>query len=207
MEVDTGYKNQEELYRRIVNRYGCNNQGNQYFEINDTGTSFELINTRLRESQHIYIGIELPVGIEKGATSQVNMVACLSDFSVHQRSHLDDNTEDERYSDGLESMMGTLEKFKRFRDILYAPKKGPRDFLRAQERNADLIYSRYGYDRESVRLEWTPDGPEYIYTIPTETEYDLILLVTDFRLDSNCVFNLDDSGKEKWQLSYLYWDW
>lgn len=203
---DIEYRKQEELYQRIVDKYGRDRHGNQHFEMNDTGVSFELTNTILRDREHIYVGIELPVTIEKGATSQVNMVACLSHFSDFQRSRLNDENEDAQYWDGLESMIGTLNRFKRFRNILYAPKKGPRDILCAQERNADLIYRRSGYDGENVQLVWTPDGPEYIYTIPTETERDLILLVTDFRLDDNCIFNVHDSVRDKWQLSDLYYE-
>jgi hypothetical protein len=194
MEIDTEYRKQEELYRRIVDKYGRDNHGNQYFKINDTGTSFELTNTRLRDCEHIYVTIDLPVSIEKGAISQVNMVACLTDFGDQQRSRENDDSEDARYWDGLESMIDTLKKFKKFRDILYAPK----------ETNDSKFYYRSGYDGESVHLGWSADGPEYIYTIPTETENDLIHLVTDFRLDPNCVFRLHPSGIEKWQLSYLY---
>ncbi|MEW5897021.1 MAG: hypothetical protein AB1668_04975 [Nanoarchaeota archaeon] len=189
METDTEYKEQEELYRRIVNQYGrgC-------IVINDTGTSFELTNTTLQNREHIYVTIELPLVIKEGATSQVNMVACLADFSDTQRFRLNDGGEDEDYRDGLESMMGTLKRFKRFRDILYAPKKI----------NEFSDHARSGYTGESVRLAWTPDGPEYSYTIPTETECDLIYLVTDFRLDDNCIFNLHENGRGKWQLSDLY---
>ena len=197
METNTEYRNQEELYRRIVEQYGRDNHGNQYFEINDTGTSFELINTRSIDRENIYIGIKLPIAIEEGAMSQVNMVAFLTHLSDAQRFRANDHNEDASYSDGLESMMSTLKRFKRFRDILYAPKKID---------NPIFDYSsRSGYVGESVvRLGWSDDGPEYIYTIPTETESDLIHLVTDFRLDDGCVFKIHKKGKEKWQLSYLY---
>lgn len=197
MEIDTEYRNQEELYRRIVGKYGRDSQGNQHFEINDTGTSFELINTRLRDRENIYVGIELPVAIEEGATSQVNMMACLTHFSDRQRFRANDDNEDADFQDGLEFMISTLKRFKRFRDILYAPKKTD---------NPKFDYScRSGYVGEGVvRLEWSDEGPEYIYTIPTETESDLIHLVTDFRLDDNCIFAIHGSGQEKWQLGDLY---
>lgn len=198
------YKNNEEMYRRIMKQFGCDSKGDQYYVLKDSGTSYLLENVRFRERQYISISIELPVAIERGATSQVNMMSCLTQFSDKQRDRGNDNNEDASYWDGLESMMSTLERFKKCRNILYAPKEGPKDSLRAQERDADLLYWRSGYTGENVRLVWTPDGPEYVYKIPTETEYDLSLLITDFRFDNNCIYRLDKSGREKWQLLDLY---
>ncbi|MBI2666712.1 hypothetical protein HYX13_03815 [Candidatus Woesearchaeota archaeon] len=203
MEIDTEYRNQEGLYRRVVHQYGRDNKGNQYFKMNDTGTSFELINTGLKERGHIYVTIELPVAIKEGATSQVNMMACLSDFGDDQRFRGNDNNEDASYWDGLESMISTLERFKRFRNILYAPKKIDNPKFDYNNRSG---YTGENERGEKVHLKWTPEGPEYIYTIPTETEKDLIHLVTDFRLDPDCVYRLHPRGREKWQLIDLYLD-
>ena len=66
MDIDTEYRNQEELYRRIVNQHGHN-----CFKIEDTGTSYELVN------KIFPITIELPTQI-------VFCLKCMTTWGIYQ---------------------------------------------------------------------------------------------------------------------------
>jgi len=182
MDIDTEYKNQEELYRRLVNQHGHN-----CFKIEDTGTSYELVN------KIFPITIELPTQIQKGATSNVHLSAPLAKYEG-KKSEVDSDG-DFRH-DGLDSMLSTLKNLIQMRDFLREKKS---IFLSNPDRfknDPELTHWEKEYDRrngyqhgyhEFERIAWYDDGPEIIYDIPTESTWDLIEIVTNFRFhpDSN----------------------